>query len=85
MTVMFVIASLILMPTLVGGRCSVCLLAGERSTVTGGMCSSTLLAVIGHYDEDGRYHSTDPNVTTCSHTCSRGHQLTTRPAAQRSQ
>ena len=64
--------------TVIDGRCSTCLLLGVRSVVYSGVCVSTLAAAIGYYDEDGKYHYEDPNVTTCSYRCSRGHDLVTR-------
>ena len=56
--------------------CSVCLYEGHRSTLQQGICTSTLAAATSSYDSDGRYHYNDPNVTTCTWQCSRGHVMT---------
>ena len=56
--------------------CSVCLYEGHRSTLQQGICTSTLAAATSSYDADGRYHYNDPNVTTCTWQCSRGHVMT---------
>lgn len=69
---------MIVTPTLVHGRCSACLWLGMRSTVTeGGACTSTLLYIPGHWDEDGKYHP-PPSQTTCVYRCSRGHVIVSR-------
>jgi len=68
---------MVLSPTLIGGRCSACIWLGVRSTVTEGLCSSTLLYIPGHFDEDGKYHA-PPSQTTCVHRCSRGHTVVSR-------
>ena len=59
--------------TLIDGRCSVCVLTGQSSTVTPGGCYSTLAYYTPFYDENGRWHSHDANSTWCSFTCRLGH------------
>ena len=61
--------------TVVNGRCSICVREGQRSTVMSTGCQSTLAAVYAYYDEKGQYHYYDPNTTTCSYVCSRGHAI----------
>ena len=63
-----------LMFATVAVRCPECVKAGKRSRVTVGASSSTLLGAPPFYDEEGRYHSPDPNVTTTQYTCSEGHK-----------
>jgi hypothetical protein len=64
--------------TLIEGRCSICVLLSQRSTVQAGTCTSTLVASLGYYDEHGKYRYADPNTVTCAWRCSRGHYLVTR-------
>ena len=54
--------------------CEKCKASGQRSTVTGGMSSSTLMYCSPWYDEDGKYHSHDMNWRTTSYQCSNGHR-----------
>ena len=60
------------------GKCPQCNEADIRSTVTGHDESTTLLMDYQYYDEDGRYHSHDPNWTSSDYRCSNGHQWTER-------
>lgn len=73
MTGFFVFAWLFLAPDLVGGKCSICLYEGHRSTVQQGPCMSTLVYCPPYYDEDGKLQIPNCNPITCSMTCSRGH------------
>lgn len=40
--------------------------------------STTLMAVDSYWDEDGREHYHDRNVTTTGYFCSRGHRWATK-------
>lgn len=55
-------------------RCPECVEAGERSTVTVGPRSSTLMAGWAFFDEEGHFHDHDPNKVTVTFSCSRGHR-----------
>ena len=59
------------------GRCPICKFFGLRSIVYEGGCWTTLLYSQPFYDEDGQYHHEDPNTTTCSYSCSNGHEFST--------
>lgn len=54
--------------------CPTCKEAGQKSTVTPGACQTTLAMPLSYYDEDGRFHYDDPNITTCQYRCSNGHE-----------
>jgi hypothetical protein len=54
-------------------KCPECQAEGERSTVHAGAGFSTCMGYDRFWDEDGAYHSHDPNITTTSYRCSRGH------------
>lgn len=59
--------------------CKQCENEGETSTITGnGYGTSTLMDWYPSYDEQGRYHSHNPNWHTSSWRCSRGHVFTVR-------
>lgn len=53
--------------------CPRCLYDGVTSRVEGGCYMTTLMAGHAYYDEEGNYHSHDPNTSHGSMTCSRGH------------
>lgn len=53
--------------------CLECKKLGLKSVVYEGCCRRTLMAPIVFYDEDGEYHRHDPNITTTSYQCSKGH------------
>ncbi len=55
-------------------KCPECVAEGERSKVYPHESHRTLLAVQRYFDEDGTYHSHDPNKTTTKYECSRGHK-----------
>jgi hypothetical protein len=63
-------------------RCPTCVSEGERSTVTVGGGSVTLMHSSPFFDEDGAYHSHDPNIHTQSYACSRGHRWTEQTKAK---
>lgn len=54
-------------------RCPQCVAAGARSTVRTSGVSRTLACSQEYWDEDGRYHSHDPNRHTTRWFCSNGH------------
>jgi NAD-dependent SIR2 family protein deacetylase len=47
-----------------------------RSTVTGGGGYSTSMGFQTYNDEDGNYHSHNPNTRSASYSCSNGHMFT---------
>ena len=54
--------------------CPDCVAEGEKSTVRNLGSSQTLLGgATAFYDEAGKFHRHDPNVTTTAYKCSRGH------------
>lgn len=53
--------------------CAECKNSGQRSRVNDYGTIGTLLAYHAYYDEDGRYHSHNPNRLTKSYRCSKGH------------
>lgn len=56
-------------------RCPFCVEEGERSIVNvPGYSTRTLMMGHSFYDEDGRLHSHDPNVSSADYSCSRGHR-----------
>jgi hypothetical protein len=58
-------------------KCPECVASGLRSTVTGGGGSFTCMGWTPYYDEDGAYHSHDPNYRTTDWRCSLGHRWNT--------
>lgn len=54
-------------------KCPECVKEGNKSCVTVGVCSETLLACLPFYDEEGVYHHHDANTKTQYYQCSRGH------------
>ena len=55
-------------------KCPECEKAGEKSCVYPQGSSRTMLMGCEYYDEEGRYHQHDPNVTTTGYRCSNGHE-----------
>jgi hypothetical protein len=53
--------------------CSECKKVGKKSKVYSGASSSTLMHCQPFYDEDGKYHNHDMNITTTNYSCSNGH------------
>lgn len=53
--------------------CEMCKEAGDKSTVTPGGSSTTLMYCSPYYDEDGNYHHHDSNKTKTFYKCSKGH------------
>jgi len=56
--------------------CPECKRAGMKSKVYIMGSTSTLMAVNPYYDEEGNYHSGDPNWRTTRYNCSNGHLFT---------
>lgn len=54
-------------------RCPVCAAEGQRSRMSLGGSSRTLMTTQTFYDEDGKLVVRDPNTTTTQWSCSRGH------------
>lgn len=54
-------------------KCQQCVEMGQKSQVYLGISSSTLMGWTPYFDEDGQYHSHDPNWTTTGYRCSEGH------------
>lgn len=52
--------------------CKECVAAGTKSRVQVGPCAVTCMGWTP-YDEEGKYHSHDPNWRTASYSCSNGH------------
>lgn len=58
-------------------KCPECVKAGLRSQVMQvGASLRTLMGSFPYYDSKGRYHDHDPNVTSTSYKCGRGHEWT---------
>ena len=58
------------------GICPACRHQGLKSKVYVGASTCTLLGWMPYYDEDGVYHSDDPNTLCTMYECSQGHQFT---------
>lgn len=54
-------------------KCPTCVEQETKSCVYPGMGSVTMMGWQAYYDEDGMYHSHDPNWTTTGYRCSEGH------------
>lgn len=61
-------------------KCKKCVKVGLRSRLKIGMSSSTAMGFEHYYDEEGDYHYHDPNATTTSYYCSKGHRGTVKVA-----
>ena len=55
-------------------KCKECVANGQKSKVYPGYSTTTCAGVQTFYDEDGKFHIHDPNVTTTTYTCSNGHE-----------
>lgn len=53
--------------------CPDCVKEGKRSRVYPDLSSVTLMHGVTFWDEGGRLHQHDPNITTTGYTCSEGH------------
>jgi len=54
-------------------KCPDCVKEGTRSRLTILGSTATLMGHSPYYDEDGNYHSHDPNRIRTEYNCSRGH------------
>lgn len=54
--------------------CAECKAQGLKSRVMPGMSFSTLMSWDPYYDEEGHYHSHDPNTVTTAYMCSNAHR-----------
>jgi hypothetical protein len=54
-------------------KCPFCVEAGQISKVVPGIKMTTSMMGRSYYDEEGEYHSHDPNWHTTSYRCSNGH------------
>lgn len=54
--------------------CKECHAEGKKSTVREGMSMRTAMYFQPYYDEEGRHHHHDANVTTHDFKCSNGHE-----------
>lgn len=54
-------------------RCPTCIEQDKRSQVYPGMTAVTCMGWTPYYDEDGQYHSHNPNWHTTGFRCSEGH------------
>lgn len=55
-------------------KCPECVKEDEKSTIQVGGMITTSMAWTPFYDEDGELHSHDPNTSSTSYSCSRGHK-----------
>lgn len=55
-------------------KCPICTKKGFKSYVYVGGSMSTLMYAQPYYDEEGNFHCDDPNTTTTSYSCSKGHK-----------
>ena len=55
-------------------KCEKCVEAGLKSTINAPLgCFVTAMGYYRYYDEEGKYHSHNPNVSTSEYSCSQGH------------
>ena len=55
--------------------CPFCIEAGTKSRLYGGTTVVTCMYSPPYHDEEGHYHSHDPNHHTTSYHCSNGHRF----------
>lgn len=55
-------------------KCPECIKEGKKSNVYPGMSTTTLMKIFEYYDEEGKYHYSNPNTTTTYYSCSNGHK-----------
>jgi len=65
--------------------CPECKELKQKSTVTVGAQTTTLMAIRQYYDEEGNFHYEDPNIHSTTYHCSEGHifnerELETKPS-----
>lgn len=54
-------------------KCPFCVEEGLKSILYPNGSSETLMGWKSYYDEEGLYHSHNPNITTTNYSCSNGH------------
>lgn len=59
-------------------KCPQCKKEGKKSKVYPGVGYTTCMYCPPFYDEEGKYHNHDGNVTTQEYSCSNGHKWTER-------
>ncbi len=57
-------------------KCPECVKQDKKSQVYPGISTTTCMGWQTYYDEDGMFHSHDPNWTTTGYACSEGHEWT---------
>jgi len=57
-------------------KCLQCVEKGERSSISIGANTTTLMGHTPYYDEDGVFHNHNPNRSTVVYSCSKGHSWT---------
>ena len=58
-------------------KCPTCVEEGKRSIINApGYGMTTAAFYQPYYDEDGKYHHHDGNITTMEYSCSEGHSWT---------
>jgi hypothetical protein len=55
-------------------KCLTCLEEGRKSTITPHGGSTICMGFSPYYDEEGKYHSHDPNTSSFWYSCSNGHE-----------
>lgn len=55
-------------------KCPECVKNNQKSIMSVGTSMTTLMYSAPFYDEEGRYHSHNPNTTTTEYSCSNGHR-----------
>jgi len=55
-------------------KCPECVRENKKSKVYPGMMTRTAIYYPPYYDEYGKIHDPDRNITTVSYSCSRGHK-----------
>lgn len=55
--------------------CQICKENNQKSTINVLCTSVTCMNGISYYDENGKYHHYDPNITTSYLRCSNGHEF----------
>ncbi len=63
-------------------KCPECVKQGLTSRVYIESGTTTCLGWSPYYDENGRYHSHDPNMTTTGYRCSNGHVFSQRAGSR---
>lgn len=62
--------------------CPKCKEEGNTSKVYSGYGMTTCAGTMSYYDEQGKYHYHDSNITTSQATCSNGHRITMKSSSK---